>query len=324
MAYKYQLGDAVMSGSLTQEGGITAEGNIDASTGFVDTTTGTNGGYRFGGGEFKLFRNASRKLTLQCSASNDAPRSMQVQYEFSSSSPANGDILYHALYRGYDSAGNIMQASYRCQVADVTSDSERAGFHWSPIVGGTSTAMFDINYTTANTVTIMDGAFDFDVASHDGTNGLKLAGTLVTSTAAEVNLLDGGTSVGGSITIADGDGVIVNDGGTSKLVPASDFKTFVGSLSVVSKADGGTLEADKVNYFGDLGSSATVTLPASDNSLIGKSIYVKAKDLTSGAKIIINTQASDQKVDSSNSIELESPFASVRLVYVAADDWRIF
>ena len=30
-------------------------------------------------------------------------------------------------------------------------------------------------------VTIEDGAFDFDVASHDGTNGLKLAGTLVLS-----------------------------------------------------------------------------------------------------------------------------------------------
>ena len=33
-------------------------------------------------------------------------------------------------------------------------------------------------------VTIADGAYDFDVASHDGTNGLKLAGTLVTATAA--------------------------------------------------------------------------------------------------------------------------------------------
>ncbi len=40
-------------------------------------------------------------------------------------------------------------------------------------------------------VTIADGAIDFDVASHDGTNGLKLGGTLVTSSAAELNLLDG-------------------------------------------------------------------------------------------------------------------------------------
>ncbi len=42
-------------------------------------------------------------------------------------------------------------------------------------------------------VTIEDGAYDFDVASHDGTNGLKLGGTLVTATATELNSLDGYT-----------------------------------------------------------------------------------------------------------------------------------
>ena len=43
------------------------------------------------------------------------------------------------------------------------------------------------------TTTIEDGTHDFDVASHDGTNGLKLGGTLVTSSAAELNKLDGYT-----------------------------------------------------------------------------------------------------------------------------------
>ena len=36
-------------------------------------------------------------------------------------------------------------------------------------------------------VTFADGAIDVDIASHDGSNGLKLGGTLVTSTAAEIN-----------------------------------------------------------------------------------------------------------------------------------------
>jgi hypothetical protein len=48
-------------------------------------------------------------------------------------------------------------------------------------------------------------------------------------TAAELNLLDGGTSVGSSITLADNDGIIVNDGGTMKSIPASDLATYVGS-----------------------------------------------------------------------------------------------
>ena len=48
----------------------------------------------------------------------------------------------------------------------------------------------------------------------------------VTATASELNLLDGGTSVGGSITLADADGIVVNDGGTMKTIPASDIKTY--------------------------------------------------------------------------------------------------
>ena len=64
----------------------------------------------------------------------------------------------------------------------------------------------------------------------DGVSGLvqadftKLAA--VDATASELNLLDGDTSVGSSITIADSDGIIVNDGGTMKSVPASDVKTY--------------------------------------------------------------------------------------------------
>jgi len=53
----------------------------------------------------------------------------------------------------------------------------------------------------------------------------------VTATASELNLLDGDTSVGSSITIADSDGVVVNDGGTMKTAPASDFKTLVGAAA---------------------------------------------------------------------------------------------
>jgi cytoskeletal protein CcmA (bactofilin family) len=48
----------------------------------------------------------------------------------------------------------------------------------------------------------------------------------VTATASELNLLDGGTSVGSSITLADADGFVVNDNGTMKTIPASDVKTY--------------------------------------------------------------------------------------------------
>jgi len=69
----------------------------------------------------------------------------------------------------------------------------------------------------------------------DGVSGLvqadltKLAA--VDATAAELNLMDGGTSVGGSITVGDTDGFIVNDGGTMKTIPATDLKTYAGGGS---------------------------------------------------------------------------------------------
>jgi len=53
-----------------------------------------------------------------------------------------------------------------------------------------------ISINSDRDVTISDGAIDFDVASHDGTNGLKLGGALVTSSATELNLLDGVSSLG--------------------------------------------------------------------------------------------------------------------------------
>ena len=95
-------------------------------------------------------------------------------------------------------------------------------------------------------VTISDGAIDFDVASHDGTNGLKLGGTLVTATAAEINLIDGGTSRG-TTAIADGDGVLINDAGTMRMTTVQTLATYIGG-SDPSSADGDTLGTASVEW----------------------------------------------------------------------------
>lgn len=71
--------------------------------------------------------------------------------------------------------------------------------NWDTAYGWGNHASQNYAYTTGDTftgtVTISGGTSDFNVASHDGaTNGLKLAGTLVTATAAELNYVDGVTS----------------------------------------------------------------------------------------------------------------------------------
>ena len=65
----------------------------------------------------------------------------------------------------------------------------------------------------------------------NASTALQIGGVAVTSTAAELNLLDGDTSVGSSITVADADGFVVNDGGTMKTIPASDLKTYASGSS---------------------------------------------------------------------------------------------
>ena len=53
-------------------------------------------------------------------------------------------------------------------------------------------------------------------------------------TTAELNLLDGSAKSTSSITVADADALIIIDGTTTKQIPASDIKTYVGSGAVTA------------------------------------------------------------------------------------------
>ena len=80
--------------------------------------------------------------------------------------------------------------------------------------------------TTASSALIVDANKSTSeirtAALHLGTSG---SDTQVTATAAELNIMDGGTSAT-STTLADADRVVVNDGGTMKQVALTDFETY--------------------------------------------------------------------------------------------------
>ena len=117
---------------------------------------------------------------------------------------------------------------------------------------GTSEASKTLTADANGDVTIADGAYDFDVASHDGTNGLMLAGTLVTATATELNLIDGYTGTTVELNTLD-----VTTQGT---VEVSKVVTADGS-GIVNHADYGTVRpyfkdiAETVNAIGGTGGS---------------------------------------------------------------------
>ena len=66
-------------------------------------------------------------------------------------------------------------------------------------------------------------------ADIDGTleaDAISINGTAITSTAAEINLIDGGTARG-TDALASGDGILINDAGTMKMTNVDTVKTFM-------------------------------------------------------------------------------------------------
>ena len=68
--------------------------------------------------------------------------------------------------------------------------------------GDSAVASEKLRIDSTGQVTFADGAIDVNIASHDGTNGLKLGGTLVTATAANLNATRTTATVGKAIAMA--------------------------------------------------------------------------------------------------------------------------
>ena len=118
--------------------------------------------------------------------------------------------------------------------------------------------------TVGGDATIADGLNDFDIASHDGTNGLKLGGVLVTTTSAELNVLDGataGTAVASKALVVDankdinlGSGDITATNVTGTLQTATQTNvTSVGTLDglAVSGSQTVTMGSNRITNVAD-------------------------------------------------------------------------
>jgi len=69
------------------------------------------------------------------------------------------------------------------------------------------------------------GAAVADITSSLDLASPRVGGTAVTSTATELNLMDGDTSAG-TTAVAAGDGIVTNDGGTMRQTTAATFSTY--------------------------------------------------------------------------------------------------
>ena len=126
------------------------------------------------------------------------------------------------------------------------------------IVNGTT-----IGHTSdTDLLTLTDGVLT--VAGEVSATTLDIGGTNIGSTAAELNLLDGSAKSTSSITVADADALIVIDGTTTKQIPASDMKTYIGGGTSWQAVKTGnfTASAGQGVFVNTTSGAITITLPA--------------------------------------------------------------
>ena len=154
----------------------------------------------------------------------------------------------------------------------------------------------------------IDGTANIDSLVADA---MSLGGTSITATGAEINLIDGGATVG-TTAVVDGDGIIHNDGGTMKVTSAATFKTYfqsglstayddftTGDAAVNIATSAGDITIDAQGNDTDIilkgtDGSADTTFLTIDGSAAGKATFnsdvVVGGDLTvTGDDIIMGT-----------------------------------
>ena len=139
------------------------------------------------------------------------------------------------------------------------------------IDAGNDTATFNVPLTVSGEVAAasLDISGNVDIDGTLETDALSIASTTVTATAAEINLIDGGTARG-TTAVADADGILHNDGGTMRMTSAATFKTyFQDGLSSSSAADDITAGDAAVNITTSSG-NITIDAAANDTDIIFK------------------------------------------------------
>ena len=223
---------------------------------------------------------------------------------------ANGtndlDIASHDGTNGLKLGGTLVTATAaELNLLDgVTSSATEINYNDISALGTAEVGKVVTSSATGD-VTFVNSTNDIDIASHDGTNGLKLGGTLVTATAAELNLLDGVTSVG-SPSITD------NGNSNAMTIDANEDISLVGSLTGTSLK-----QNSNQNLSGTYGSHELFI--ADGYTLTGNITVTDDLVLTKlsddGTSITLTTDGNSQTITGSGSIEsstlAQTPVTSV-------------
>ena len=145
----------------------------------------------------------------------------------------------------------------------------------------------DIGSTSAEWKDLyIDGTAYVDAINYDG--------TAITATAAELNLMDGGTSIG-TTAVAGGDGIVTNDAGTMRHTTVDTFDTYLAATTktLTNKtidADNNTLSNIEVDNF----KAATIVL---ESEGIGSNDNDTTIPTSAAVKDYVDTQITAEDLD---------------------------
>jgi len=332
MAYKFQLGSGSFSGSMrigpvVSTGSIVATGSVTAGTSFIlgsadlsetdlEQIDGITPGTAIG--DKALVVDGNKDIgtigTVACGA---------ITTTGLLSSSAGAKIVGNSIFGGTlnVTGAATLASTLTCGAITTTallSNSAGANFIGAMALGAT------LNVTGA-----IVGKSTISASSNMHANQLQIANTEASgSTISGSNammFIDGADGFLKGMTFQNyasqiaGSGLTATNGKLAASAGGGD------SFTPAALAVSGTAAAG-INYMTvTVSSSVGVNLPASPDT--GDLVYIKVKDGLDPAatppSVVSIVRQGSHTIDGLTSIDLESPYASVGLVYVASNDWRI-
>ena len=141
-------------------------------------------------GAYMIYDQSEDTLEIRGAAADATTSSGKLLLSTSLNDINDGDILgsigFKAPQEGSSGDSRLVGASIYAE-ADATFSASVNSTDLVFATGDSEAAQERLRIDSTGQVTFADGAIDIDIASHDGSNGLKLGGTLITRSAASLN-----------------------------------------------------------------------------------------------------------------------------------------
>jgi len=202
---------------------------------------------------------------------------------------SDGDLHYNPS-TGTLSVTNIVTSGTHTVTNSVTMNASNAVVFEGSTADGNETTLTSVDATADHTISLPNQSGTLPVLAAAST-------TQITTTPAEINLIDGGTARG-TDAVASGDGILINDGGTMKMTNVDTVSTYFsshnvggGNIVTTGALNSGTITSGFGNI--DTGSSTITTTGAVATGALAVTGAITVSSTVDGVDIqTLNTTAS--------------------------------